>query len=148
MLHADKSFPNRIKSNRNQILFTIFRLIPNGRSFGSIWFRFDLIRFGKDFSACARKLLANIVFLNQIKFVFYLHFSGRFFIERNCVWCKINRKSVITIQIWFDITRIRIDFSVCTLRESDYCFFFKFKIIQTYWQFPFDYKLNRIPFGS
>ena len=29
VLHTEKSFRNLIKLNRNQILFTIFRLIPN-----------------------------------------------------------------------------------------------------------------------
>ena len=30
-VHAEKSFRNRIKSNRNQIVFTIFRLIWNSK---------------------------------------------------------------------------------------------------------------------
>ena len=33
-------------------------------------------------------------------------------IKRNSVWCQINRRSVISIKIWFDLTRFRIDFSV------------------------------------
>ena len=52
---------NFIKSNRGQIAFTIFRLIwnqtdvsvwfqINRKMVNTIWFRFDLIRFGKDFS--------------------------------------------------------------------------------------------------
>ena len=55
-LHTDKSFRNLIESNRNQILFTMHRLIWNQTDVrllfqinrcmvNKIWFRFDLIRF-------------------------------------------------------------------------------------------------------
>ena len=62
--NTGKSFRNLIKSNRNQIVFTIFRLIWNTKRtcpfvlqfnrkmVNTIWFRFDLIRFRKDFSVC------------------------------------------------------------------------------------------------
>ena len=33
----------------------------------------------------------------------------------NSVWWWINRKSVITIQIWFDLTKFRKDLSLCKL---------------------------------
>ena len=69
---AEKSFRNIIKSNRNQIIFTIFRfcfdlirwdLIRN--LIKSNWnqiiftisrFQFDLTRLGKDFSVCTNHL--------------------------------------------------------------------------------------------
>ena len=41
---------------------------------------------------------------------FPIHFAP----GRNSVCCEINRKSVITVQIWFDLTRFKIEFSVCT----------------------------------
>ena len=37
----------------------------------------------------------------------------RFIWLQNSVWCQINRKSVITIQIWFELTRFRKVLSVC-----------------------------------
>ena len=64
--YAEKYFPNCIKSNRNQIIFTMHRLIwntnghvrllfqINRRMVNTIWVRFDLIRFGKYFSVCTR----------------------------------------------------------------------------------------------
>ena len=39
--------------------------------------------------------------------------SDRFSTKRNSVWCWINRKSVITIQIWFELTRFKIEFRTC-----------------------------------
>ena len=61
---SQKSFPNCVKSNRNQIVFTMHRLIRNSKrtSFrllfhinrymvNSIWF--DSIIFTKDFSVCS-----------------------------------------------------------------------------------------------
>ena len=59
-VHTEKSFRIRIKLNRNQIVFTLFRLIwiqtevrldPN-QLVNAIWIRVDLIRFRKDFSVC------------------------------------------------------------------------------------------------
>ena len=41
--------------------------------------------------------------------------------KRNSVWCKINWKSVITMQIWFDLIwkkNLRKDFSVCILKKQ------------------------------
>ena len=63
VVHAEKSFLNLIKSTRYQIVFTIFRFILeqqrtsvwfqiNQKIVNIIWFRFDLIRFRKDFSVC------------------------------------------------------------------------------------------------
>jgi len=59
--YTEKSFRNLIKSYLNQIVFTMYRLIWNSKrtSFwfkinrcmvNTIWYRFDLIRFRKDFS--------------------------------------------------------------------------------------------------
>ena len=62
LVHTEKSFQNLIKSNRNQIVFTLFRLIwnqtdvhlisINRKMVNTIWFRVDLIRFLKNFSVC------------------------------------------------------------------------------------------------
>ena len=41
--------------------------------------------------------------LNQT--VLWLHFSNRFWTERNCVWCRMVQKSVITIKIWFHLLK-------------------------------------------
>ena len=62
--HKEKSFRNLVKSNRNQIVFTIFRLIwnqtdvrllfqINRKMVNTIWYRFHLIRFRKKFSVCS-----------------------------------------------------------------------------------------------
>ena len=69
-IHTEKSFRNIIKSNRNQIVFTIFWLIwnqtevrllfqINRKMVNTIWFRVDLIRFRKNFSVCVEKPCAN-----------------------------------------------------------------------------------------
>ena len=60
IIHTEKYFWNFIKSNRNQIVFTIFRLNWNSKRsvrfkinqkmVNTIWFRFDLIKFRNDFS--------------------------------------------------------------------------------------------------
>ena len=62
--NTEKSFRNLIKSDRNQIVFTIFRMIwnqtavrtwfqINRKRVNTIRFRFDLIRFRKYFSVCS-----------------------------------------------------------------------------------------------
>jgi len=66
LIHTEKFFRNLIKSNQNQIVFTIiFLLIWNTNRHvrllfqinqcmvRTIWFRFDIIRFRKDFSVCS-----------------------------------------------------------------------------------------------
>jgi len=64
--NTEKSFRNLINSNRNQIVFSIFNdwfgianghcpfVVPNQsrKMVNTIWFRFDSIRFRKDFSVC------------------------------------------------------------------------------------------------
>ena len=62
-VHTEKSFRNLVKSNWNQIVFTISRMIWNQRTsvwfqvnrcmVNTIWFQFDLTRFRKDFSVCS-----------------------------------------------------------------------------------------------
>ena len=65
-VHTEKSFRNHSKLNRNQIVIINFRLIwnqtdasvwfqINRKMVNTIWFRFDLIRFWKDFSACTMR---------------------------------------------------------------------------------------------
>ena len=62
-IYTEKTFWNLINSNRNQIVFTIFRLIWNikralsvwqfkRKMVNTIWFRFELMRFQKVFSVC------------------------------------------------------------------------------------------------
>ena len=54
-VHTEKTFPNLIKSTRNQIVFSIFRLIWiqfNRKMENKIWFLFDLSDFEK-ISLCA-----------------------------------------------------------------------------------------------
>jgi len=46
--------------------------------------------------------------------------------------CWINRKSVIPIQIWFDSTRFRKDFSVCRPNKSNGMEASKFSILSTF----------------
>ena len=54
---------------------------------------------------------------NQTKFVLWLHFSDSFDTKRNSIWREINRKNVITIQIWFILTRFRKDLSLRKLTK-------------------------------
>ena len=76
--NTEKYLRNLLKSNRNQIIFTIFPtdLDPNGRPFWSksivkfvntIWVRDDLIRFRKDLSVCTW-VASNIPVADQICF--------------------------------------------------------------------------------
>ena len=68
--HTEKTFRNLIKLTRNQIVFTIFRLIwhqtdvclvfqINRKMVNTIWFLFNLIRFRKVFSVCRLDLLCQ-----------------------------------------------------------------------------------------
>ena len=54
------------------------------------------------------------ILLNHSKFELYLYFSDWIGTKRNSIWHQINRKSVITTQIWFDSPRFRIDSSANT----------------------------------
>ena len=72
-MHTEKPFPNLIKSNRNQIVFTIFLdwfgtangqfpfAVPNQsrKIVNTIWFRVDLMRIRKGFPVCSLEILAN-----------------------------------------------------------------------------------------
>ena len=67
-VHTEKYFRNLIKSTRNQIVFTIFQLIwnhINRRMVNTIWFRVDLIRFRKYFSACRETRLISRVAVRE-----------------------------------------------------------------------------------
>ena len=99
-----KIFSKLIKSNRNQIVFAIFRLIRNSKRtcpfdvpnksekmVNTIWFQFDLIRFRKyflirkDFSVCSHAsesrglitILQNIPNGNIFSFWKGIHFSWK-----------------------------------------------------------------------
>ena len=52
------------------------------------------------------KPLLNLIKLNKI--LLLLHSFDRFYTKRNSVWCQINRKSVITIQIWFNLKLVSL----------------------------------------
>ena len=60
--------------------------------------------------------ISNLVLLNQIWIVITLY--DDFSTKMNSVWCYINLKIMITIQIWCDLTRFGIDFSVCNVTYS------------------------------
>ena len=72
----------------------------------------------KNLISCNLKICLNInmIFLLciSIKYILYCNytFDDRFNIKRKYVRYLINRKRVITIQIWFGSTRFRIDFTV------------------------------------
>ena len=57
------------------------------------------------------KHFLNLVTLSQIRTVFTL--LRQIWHQKEFFWCQIIQKSVITIQILFDLTRLGIDFSVC-----------------------------------
>jgi len=65
---TEKYFRNLNKSNRNQIVITMYRLICNRKMKNTIWFRFDLIRFRKVFSvyysvnSCPHRLLLTVYY--------------------------------------------------------------------------------------
>ena len=78
---------------------------------------------------CTQRTRCRILF-NLLKFRLWYHFSDRFSTIRDSVWCQINRgKWVITIQIWFDLTRFKSFFSVCMYMR---------KIIQTPYLFTIE----------
>ena len=74
-IHTQKLFRNLIKSNQNQIVFTILRLIwnqtdvhlvqINHKMVNTIWFQFDLIRFQKDFSVYLGTIYARNFFFQK-----------------------------------------------------------------------------------
>jgi len=82
-----------------------------------IWFGFDLIRFGEDFSVCMSPCMHRNLFLILVKLSrigLYMPFSTWFSTKRNFVW---SIKS-IAIQIWYDFT---INFQLCqTLNISNF----------------------------
>ena len=53
------------------------------------------------------------ILLNQTKFGLQLRFSNKFGTKQNSVRCQINRKRVTTTQIWCDLRKFTIHFSVC-----------------------------------
>ena len=54
--------------------------------------------------------------LNQTQFGLSLHFSLCFDTKLNSIWCQISQESVITIQISFDLARLRKKSSVSTCK--------------------------------
>ena len=59
-LHTEKSCRNHIKSNQNQIVYTIFRI--NRKFVNTIWFRFDLIWWFDFLFQINRKVVFTIWF--------------------------------------------------------------------------------------
>ena len=58
-----------------------------------------------------RSTLDCIYQQSQLK-ILYLLFSDWFGTQRSSIWCSINGKIINTTQIWFNLTRFRIVFSV------------------------------------
>ena len=86
--HAEKSFRNLIISYRNQIVFTIFRLIwnqtdvrllfqINQKMVDTIWFRVDLIKFRKYFSVCTTLFIlqSSYCIIKTLKSIIDIPFS-------------------------------------------------------------------------
>jgi len=94
------------------------------KDYGTIW---QLILIGKintenDFDADSCRSKRNrIVFtiLNYTHRNLFWIFLDEYESCLPLIWCWINRKSVIAIQIWFDSTRFRKDFSVCRPNKSN-----------------------------
>ena len=55
---------------------------------------------------------------NQMKFRLWYHFSVSFDTKQISVWLRINRKSAITIKVWFNITRFRNVFFLYIYKAS------------------------------
>ena len=77
-------FRNLIEWNPNQIVFSIFRLIRNTKQtfvwfqinqcmVNTIWFRFDLIGFRKDFSVCSSVILIEMLIIDRLKSNAYIN---------------------------------------------------------------------------
>jgi len=67
--------------------------------------------------------------LNPFKlkqFWLQLHFSDWFGKKRKFVWCQINQINVITIQIWFNLTRFRNGF-LCVHNITIFIYLFDIK---------------------
>ena len=76
--------------------------------------RFELIQFMKMLMTGYNVLhtdkpILNLVISNQIWIVFTLF---------RLIWCQTNQRSVITIQIWFDLTRcVLFPTKLCSVEE-------------------------------
>ena len=90
----------------------VFRLVSN---LATRWSRIIRVISSPNLflTAHTNKPFLNL-FLIWTKFWLYLPFSDSFGTKRHSVWCQINSKSVITIQIWFNLTRFKINFSICS----------------------------------
>ena len=83
-----------------------------------VWLSYILIR-GTLFNSPGRHMLptensnlAKIIGANTFSVS-----TNRGGTKRNSVRCYLYRKSVITIQIWFDLTRLEIELSACLFME-------------------------------
>ena len=78
------------------------------------------------------------ILLNQTKFVLYSHFPDWFFTANGVpLGAQINRKSEITIQIWFSLLRFRIIFLCAYTQKNKFPFSIKSIRIWSWWQFYF-----------
>ena len=103
-VHTEKYFRNLIKSNWNQIVFTIFQLIcnqttsvwlqANGKMVNTIWFQFDLIRFRKDLSYLSVNKARNSCSVKEIlcrkQRIPTLHQYARILMPYRCWICLDN----------------------------------------------------------
>jgi len=58
------------------------------------------------------------IMLNWTKFGLQSHFSAWFSTKLKSFWWQINRRSVITTQIWLDLSRFTIDFSASPIKHK------------------------------
>ena len=64
---------------------------------------------------CINVSLQSLILVKVTKIRLYSQFSDWFETKQNSVLCQINWKRIITIRIWFDITRFRKNVSMCNV---------------------------------
>ena len=79
-------------------------------SFRQCWCQ-NQITFSNEFMH--QNSFLNLVNFNHIWIVITV-FLLMWHIKLNSVWCQIHRKSVITMQVWFDLTSFREKLFVCS----------------------------------
>ena len=104
-LHTEKYFRNVIKSNRNQIEFTMHQLI---------WNQMDTVRLVSNKSENGKYNLISVWFnkilrKNSLRVQFWIWNSK----QTLSVWFQINRCMVNSIWFRFDLIIFRKYFSVC-----------------------------------
>ena len=70
-----------------------------------------------------------VEFFHHDRFIFFVYID----LERNSDWCQIYQKMVITIQIWFGLTKFRKDFSVYIRNQNGYNFWNVITMLDSYY---------------